>query len=344
MSSEGFLVRFLLGLTGSLAVLLFAAGFVISSREPTARAHAVLGAGAERGAWASAPELAWLRKLGAWDARLLRGLQQPSRDGARSCEADLSSRVGPAPSARLQHAFETFRRACAHVQRFDASMKLAASQGNAAEVQRAQREARKAASALLQADQLLPPGEVRKLPVIAGRSTQSRIEPRFGLIAGVLAGKPVEVRCWSAADWPRLMREERSYTHGKLGADTLGFAAIGGSRVNLAPAICNGLAALAYGGARPADDAGRSLLAAAVVTLSHEPQHSKGIAREAVAECNAIQVAYGTALKLGPAPDYAASLVRAYWDHYADELPAYRSVECRRGGRFDLRRADSIWP
>jgi hypothetical protein len=343
VSSEGFLIRFLLGLAGSLAVLLLAAGFVSSGREQAVRAHAVLGAGGGSGGWASAPELAWLRKLGAWDARLLSGLQRPSRDGARSCEADLSSRVGRAPSARLQRAFETFRRACAHVQRFDASMTLAAAQGNAADVQRAQREARKASRALVQADQLLPPGEVRALPVIAGRSTQSRIEPRFGLIAAALAGKPVEVRCWSAADWPRLMREERSYTHGKLGADTLGFAAIGASRVNLAPAICNGLAALAYGGA-PADDASRSLLAAAVVTLSHEAQHSKGVAREAVAECNAIQVAYATALKLGAAPGYAASLVRAYWDHYADELPAYRSVECRTGGKLDLGRADSIWP
>src|SRR5207302_10164605 len=37
------------------------------------------GAGAESGAWASAAELTWLRKLGAWDLRLMRGLEAASR-------------------------------------------------------------------------------------------------------------------------------------------------------------------------------------------------------------------------------------------------------------------------
>jgi hypothetical protein len=36
--------------------------------------------------------------------------------------------------------------------------------------------------------------------------------------------------------------------------------------------------------------------------------------------------------------------VRTYWRHYAEELPAYRSAECRQGGKLDLGRADSIWP
>jgi hypothetical protein len=36
--------------------------------------------------------------------------------------------------------------------------------------------------------------------------------------------------------------------------------------------------------------------------------------------------------------------VRAYWRHYGEELPAYRSAECRQGGKLDLRRAESIWP
>jgi hypothetical protein len=86
------------------------------------------------------------------------------------------------------------------------------------------------------------------------------------------------------------------------------------------------------------------MLAAAVVTLGHEPQHSSGIEDESVAECNAIQLANGTAVKLGASPAYAAALVRTYWRHYDEELPAYRSAECRKSGRLDLRRADSIWP
>ena len=86
------------------------------------------------------------------------------------------------------------------------------------------------------------------------------------------------------------------------------------------------------------------MLAAAIVTLSHEPQHSKGIADEFVAECSAIQLAKTTAIRLGTSAAYAAAFVHAYWRHYGEELPAYRSADCRKGGNLDLRRSDSIWP
>jgi hypothetical protein len=330
----------------------------------------VLGAGVESGSWATSEELGWLEKLGAWDTRLLRGLQSVARvettprlaqklmkrDGktvvlhsralepASSCAADLTTNVGSPPTARLRRAFDTFRVACKHLQRFHGAITAAIDQGQNSEMAKAQAEAKRAAALSLTADQILPPGEVRSLPVVAGEAKQSRLEPRFGRIASTLAGKELELRCWSGADWHHLMREERSYTHGKLGSNTLGFAGIGGTRVNLGPAVCNGLVDLAYKRARPTDEAGQLMLAAAVVTLSHEPQHSIGIADESVAECNAIQLAGGTAIKLGASPAYAAALVRTYWRHYGEELPAYRSAECREGGKLDLRRVDSIWP
>jgi hypothetical protein len=364
VSSGGFLLRFLLGLTGSVAAVSLAFG-AVSSRQ--AENH-VLGAGAEIGSWASPAELGWLEKLGAWDTRLLRGLQSAARvettprlaqkllkrDGetvvlhslepAGSCAADLTTKVGSPPTARLQRAFDTFRLACKHLQRFHGAITLAINHGQNSEIGKAQAESKRAAGLLLTADQMLPPGEVRSLPVIAGETEQSRLEPRFGRIASTLAGKQLEVRCWSDADWHRLIREESSYTHGKLRASTLGFAGIGGARVNLGPTVCGGLVDLAYTRARPTDDAGQLMLAAAVVTLSHEPQHSIGIAEESVAECNAIQLANGTAIKLGASPAYAAELVRTYWRHYSEELPAYRSPDCRQGRELDLGRADSIWP
>jgi hypothetical protein len=345
VSSEGFFVRFLLGLLGSLAVVALAVGWTVSNR--TVESH-VLAAGGAEGSWATSSELVWLGRLGAWDTRLLRGLQlaaQPELGRARaektepagSCTTDLERKVGPAPTARLRHALDVFALACVHLERFHS----AATQGSV--VPLAQREANRAASLLLQGDQMLPPGEVRSLPVIGGVAAVSRVEPRFGRVASALAGKQVEVRCWSKADWQRLMREESVYTQGKLGADTLGFAGIGASRINLAPSVCDSLLQLAYRHARPSAEAGRLSLAAAVVTLSHEPAHSRGIADEAVAECQALQLANGTALKLGASPAYAASLVREYWSHYGEELPAYRSTECRPGGKLDLGNASSIW-
>jgi hypothetical protein len=367
VSSEGFLLRFFLGLTGSLAAVVLTVGCAVHQRSAEGR---VLGAGVESGSWASPSELVWLGKLGAWDGRLLRGLQTAARvegtpgladklmhsDGrtmvmharalepAGSCDSDLTTKVGSAPTVRLQRAYETFRTACTHLQRFHSAITLAVSQRQASEIEEARHEATRAAGLLLQADQMLPPGEVRALPVIAGKAEQSRIEPRFGRIASRLAGKPIEVRCWSTGDWARLMREEGSYTNGKLGPDTLGFAGIAGSRVNLGPTVCDGLVDLAYDDTRPVDDAGQLMLAAAIVTLSHEPQHSKGIAEEFVAECDAIQLANTTAIRLGASAAYAASLVHAYWRHYGEELPAYRSADCRKDGKLDLGRADSIWP
>jgi hypothetical protein len=366
VSSRGFLLRFLLGLLGSLTAATLAVGCAASSSD--VEGHA-LGAAVEVGSWATPAELDWLENLGAWDTRLLRGLQSAARvertpslaqklmrrDGetvgrhsralepAGSCITDLTA-VGAPPTARLHRAFDTFRLACHHLQRFHGAITLALNEGRGSEFGVAQAEAARAAGLLLTADQMLPPGEVRSLPVIAGDADQSRLEPRFARVASALAGKRVEVRCWSDDDWKHLMREERSYTHGKLGADTLGFAGIGGARVNLGPTVCDGLVDLAYKRARPADDASQLVLAAAVVTLSHEPQHSKGIAEESVAECDAIQLANGTAIRLGVSPSYAAALMRTYWRHYEEELPAYRSSECLKGGKLDLRRPDSIWP
>jgi len=360
-------MRFLLGLAGSLVVISLAVVFTGSGQR--AEGH-VLAAGITSGSWATPAELAWLEKLGSWDTRLLRGLKSAARvettphlaqklmkrDGktvvlhsralepAGSCAADLTTTVGAPPTARLHDAFGTFLLACKHLLRFHGAISLAINHSQHSEIGKARAEGKRAAGLLVTADQMLPPGEIRSLPVIAGDVAQSRVEPRFGRVASGLAGKRLEVRCWSGGDWHRLIREESSYTHGKLGANTLGFAGIGGTRVNLGPAVCDGLVDLAYRRARPADEAGQLMLAAAVVTLSHEPQHSIGIAVESVAECNAIQLANRTAIKLGASPAYAAALVRMYWRHYGEELPAYRSGECRRGGELDLGRADSIWP
>ena len=154
----------------------------------------VLGAGVTSGSWATPAELAWLEKLGSWDTRLLRGLQSAARvettprlaqklmrrDGrtvvlhsralepAGSCAADLTTKVGAPPTARLDRAFDTFRLACEHLQRFHGAITLAINHGQDSEIGTAQAEGKRAARRLLTADQMLPPGEVRSLPVIAG--------------------------------------------------------------------------------------------------------------------------------------------------------------------------------
>jgi len=303
VGSGGFIVRFLLGMAAGLAAVTLLIGWIGVRPQ-----GAALAAGTEAGSWATPAELAWLRTAGRWETGVLRRL-----DG---CGPMLVT----APTTRLERARDAFARACSQ---------LAAD------------ETRGAMKSFVEANQLLPPGEARDLPVSAGASRVSRVEPRFGRIAGVLADKDVEARCWSRRDWPQLMREESTFTGGQLGPGTLGFAGINGNRVNLAPDVCAALVELGYRVAPPGD---AYALATAVVTLSHEAQHSKGFAREAEAECYAIQVAHRAARQLGAGRTYAASLVRVYWRHYAEELPYYRSTECHKGGSLDLGYVDSIWP
>lgn len=303
MGSGGFIVRFLLGMAGGLAAVTLLIGWIGVRPQ-----GAALAAGTEGGSWATPAELAWLRTAGRWETGVLRRLDR------------CGPMLAPAPTSRLGQARDTFARACAQLAREDT---------------------RGAMQSFVEANQLLPPGEARDLPVIAGTSLVSRVEPRFGRIASVLAGKDVEARCWSRRDWAQLMQEESAFTGGQLGPGTLGFAGISGNRVNLAPDVCSALVELGYSDARLVDE---YKVATAVVTLSHEAQHSKGVAREAQAECYAIQVAHRAARQLGAGPTYAASLVRVYWRHYAEELPYYRSTDCHRGGSLDLGYADSIWP
>ena len=152
---------------------------------------------------------------------------------------------------------------------------------------------------------------------VLGASVQRGVEPRFSRIASELAGKGVDVRCRSIRDWQR------------LAPGLYGLADIGGRRIDLAPRACADLADLTYHHARPTDPARVFLLAAAVVTLSHEPQHSKGIVDEAVAECNAINAAHRTATLLGVEDAYARLLLRTYWAHYDDLPNGYTSPACR---------------
>ena len=369
MSAGGVASRLVAGVAAGVACIAVAAASFGGSHDGVSdNARGVLGAGQASGAWASDVELAWLRRLGAWDSRLLAGLREGGRIEstqahkllqhdpqtvaaheralavADTCSSDLKLRVGPAPTARLRGALASFRGACRHLQRFHETIVLGVLRGDDALVREARAQAERGGQLLARADSALPPGEVRPLPVIGGRATKSRIEPRFGQVASRLAGKSVEVRCWSRADWIRLLREERAFTKHQIDDDTLGFAGIDGARANLAPDVCERLVGLTYGGARPTAPTARFRLAAAVVTLAHEPQHNKGVAVEAEAECYAIQLAAETAERLGVDPSYARGLARLYWAHYDLELPVYRSPLCRDGGAYDLRPETSTWP
>jgi hypothetical protein len=190
---------------------------------------------------------------------------------------------------------------------------------------------------------MLPLGARRKLPVRGGRTAVSRVEPHFSRAAGEVAEVEdgIEVRCWSAADWKRLISQSIRLGHG--GEDVLGFVVgAGGSRIHLSPELCSPLVLTVYG--EPRSDADQVRAGEALLALAHEAQHSAGVANEAKATCYALQTVTELAYALKLHKPLIERLVDRYWRH-ANQLPAeYRSRECREGGKLDLTPNDGTWP
>ena len=77
------------------------------------------------------------------------------------------------------------------------------------------------------------------LPTVRAETTASHVDPALGSVASKLAGRTVEVRCWSQSDWSRIRRAR--------GDSAVGFADLDASRISLAPMVCRPLMSLVYG-------------------------------------------------------------------------------------------------
>jgi hypothetical protein len=176
----------------------------------------------------------------------------------------------------------------------------------------------------------------QSLPVIAAPSARSHIDPTLGRVASELAGRTVEVRCWSAPDWPKVTVLDP--------VETGGFADLATGTVNLPPSVCAPLDTLAYGPTHRFADATWQDVAAAHV-LAHEAAHlGEAGPSEARAECDAVQTTTRAAELLGVDAAYAGWMASLDWTHLYPDLPAsYRSPDCTPGGGLDLRLADG-WP
>ena len=176
----------------------------------------------------------------------------------------------------------------------------------------------------------------RPLPAIAAPSSASRIEPVFGRVASALAGRPVEVRCWSAADWPRVTVLDP--------VQTGGFADLGAGTVNLPPSVCGPLDSLAYSASHRFAYPTWEAIAAAHV-LAHEAAHlGDAGTSESRAECDAVQTTERAAELLGADAAYARWMAALDWSHLYPRLPgSYRSERCAPGGPLDLHLAEG-WP
>jgi hypothetical protein len=185
----------------------------------------------------------------------------------------------------------------------------------------------------------------KPLPTRSGATSVSRIEPRFGRVASSLAGKPAQVRCWSALDWARINGD--LLAHGGAGESldfVSGFYRPDTGRIHLDPTACAGLVDLTYRGARPQQGRAFVRIALGVDTLAHESMHRRGFRNEAVTECYAVQLNYQTATALGATRAYATLIGRQSWARYPLHPANYLSSECRDGGKLDLSPNRSTWP
>jgi hypothetical protein len=191
-----------------------------------------------------------------------------------------------------------------------------------------------------------PPDDGMPLPTIAGPSTASRVEPRLSRTVTTLADRPTEVRCWSSEDWSTISAMwARVPAAPRLGRWSA-YTSRDRRRIHLAPAVCASLVRLAYGRTPVAEDSWPAALAWSVAALAHETQHVRGIGNEATAECYALQRIGITAQALGRPEHEGLDLADLYWTQgYPNhEDSAYRSAECRDGGRLDLDPTSDTWP
>ena len=185
----------------------------------------------------------------------------------------------------------------------------------------------------------------RSLPVRAGPTDASRVEPRFSRVATGLSGvHDTVVRCWSLPDWLDLIAERSAYTGGAVDLRADGFVSEG-TRINLAPRMCERLVRFVYRGQRPSGGPAKLRLANTLLTLAHETVHVSSGPDEAVATCYGLQRIRREAVLFGASRAYAGSLAELAWTGlYPHGLAKYHSPECRDGGALDLHPRSRVWP
>jgi hypothetical protein len=184
----------------------------------------------------------------------------------------------------------------------------------------------------------------RPLPTIGAPSPESHIDPRLSHVASVLAGRGVEVRCWSVGDWVQLDANRRRLMHDERRTGLRsGFTSFDRKRIDLGTAACADLAHIAY---EPLDRPHESWddLAWAVNLLGHESTHARGTHDERRAECEGMQAIPRTSRLLGLNATEGRYLALLYWSRLYPLMGDYRSAECRDGGGLDIHPETDVWP
>ena len=323
-----------------------------------------------QGAYSRA-EREWLGKLGAWrasidgalrvmllandDPETTRALQAADPEAVntirtalevlKACSTTFRKQVGPAPTPRLRKGAAATTAACPDLRRGAAEDLRALDRDDPEVLDAGDGFIELGAESLWTANEhVLVRTEGRDLPVVAGPSEKSHVSPDLGPVADALAenlATATEVRCWSRADWPKILDELSAYFGSRPHGELLGFASPDLVRINLAPRICDALDELLNDGASELDEEH----ALAVLALAHEAMHVAWVDDEAEATCYALQDAGDTAVRLGLSRQEGRRLAHIAWTNVYEDLPDdYRSVECADGRSLDVNPDSSEWP
>jgi hypothetical protein len=155
------------------------------------------------------------------------------------------------------------------------------------------------------------------------------LETRLGEIAGLVAERPVQVRC---EDFSIGTPDEPGGVVQFNGNTPADYA-------HIRPDVCTALLKFAR---IPQSATLRS--AVALDVLAHESFHLRGIATEATAECYAMQELPRVARALGASEAEAPMLARFVYTFNYPGMPSnYRTPDCRPGGKLD-RHPGGGWP
>jgi len=182
------------------------------------------------------------------------------------------------------------------------------------------------------------------LPTVAGRRLASHIDPRLTAAASRLAGRRVEVRCWSPSDWRARASEVARYAPGHVDVRSpwSGYLSLDRKRANFGPSVCGRLAALAYDDEGPSGYDDSWWLSWSLALFAHVIGPS---GNRAASECRSMQMIRPTGEAFGLSPETARGLALLFWATiYPREDAKYRSPECRPRGKLDLDPADPDWP
>ena len=259
-------------------------------------------------------ELTWIRAESVGAIAIYDEERAPPPGAAlvRDCERRLAE-VGEPPTDRVSPALDLAKRACP----------LLAARGSL----------HRAESALQAADDVVRPllRSEQDIALTDARTRTSRADLTLSAQASEPVEEPVEVRCWSPADWRRVVGERNAWNDDSDAPDELyGWADTSDGKIHLPVGECNLLRRLVRDDLLNWPRDAQVDAADSVATFAHEIQHLVAPdVDEAGTECGARRTLVRTARRLGATAAEAARFAALYRsDVYPNLDSEYRSDRC----------------